>query len=608
MCGIFAYTGKRGKNAAEVLLSGLSSLEYRGYDSAGMYIPGAGAVKAVGAVAELKKSLPDTFSGESGIAHLRWATHGEPSHANAHPHSDDSGTVWVVHNGIIENHKELRERLEKAGHSFASSTDTEVLAHLVAEHLKTEPDLEHAVRASLREVRGTYGAAFESANEPGVLIAARMGAPVVLGFGDKENFIASDASPILKHTREVVFLEDGEMATVTPDGHAITNIDGSHVERAAERLDWSAEDAQKHGYPHFMLKEIMEGPETVLNTLRGRLVPEKGLAKLGGLESVAGRLGDIERIIIVACGTAYYAGLVGEYMLEGHARIPVEVELASEFRYRRPVINDATLLLAVSQSGETADTLEALREGRRQGALTIGIVNTVGSTIARETDAGVYNHAGPEIGVASTKAFVSQLTALALLTVFLGRQRGMPLSEGKEITEALARLPEKIASVLESRGEIEKLAKKYASARDFLYIGRTYNYPVALEGALKLKEISYVHAEGCGAGEMKHGPLAMIDDSFPTVALAPKGSVYEKMLSNIQEIRARRGPVIAVTTGEDAGLDSLAESIIRVPETIELLQPILSVVPLQLFAYYFAAQKGLDVDRPRNLAKSVTVE
>jgi len=608
MCGIFAYTGNKGKDAAGVLLDGLLSLEYRGYDSAGIFTPESGSVKTPGAVGELRKKVPKEFNGRSGIAHLRWATHGEPTAENAHPHQDGSGELWVVHNGIIENFKELKEKLIEAGHTFKSATDTEVIAHLVEEHLKVEKNFEKAALKALNDLRGTYGIALQYKGEPDKLIAARMGSPIVLGLGDGEHFIASDPSPILPHTKKVVFLEDGEVAVLTPGGHRIFKLDASSVVRAPTEIDWNAEQAQKGGYEHFMLKEIMEGPEVIENTLRGRLIPGKGRAKLGGLESVATQLEKVERIIIVACGTAYYAGLVGEYMLEEHAGIPVEVELGSEFRYRKPVLNERTAVLAISQSGETLDTLEAIREGKRRGALTLGIVNTVGSTIARETDAGVYNHAGPEIGVASTKAFISQLTALALFTIFLGRQREMSEKEGKEIAKELLALPVKLQEVLDTKDAIEAMAAKYVDARDFLYLGRRYNFPVAYEGALKLKEISYIHAEGCGAGEMKHGPIAMIDKDFPTMAIAPRDSMYEKMISNIHEIKARKGPVIALATKGDAEISKLADDVMYVPETLEMLSPILNVVPLQLFAYYFAKGKGLNVDRPRNLAKSVTVE
>jgi len=608
MCGIFAYTTSNGKNAGEVLLDGLTALEYRGYDSAGIFLPESGAIKATGAVSHLRRKMPAGFFGKSGIAHLRWATHGEPTEANAHPHKDCTGNIWLVHNGIIENYKELRDKLQKEGHTFLSTTDTEVLTHLIEEHLKKEKDFEKAVVAALKEVKGTYGLAAEYAPEPGKIIGARMGSPVVVGVGQHERFIASDASPIRKHTSSVVYLEDGEIAVITPDKHDIYTLKGSRVERDAEKISWNLEAAQRGGYQHFMLKEIMEGPEVVRNTLRGRLLEKEGLAKLGGLESVADQLSKAERMVIVGCGTAYYAGLTGEYMLEEHAGIPVEVELGSEFRYRHAVLNPKTALLAISQSGETADTLEAIREGKRRGALTLGIVNTVGSTIARETDAGVYNHAGPEIGVASTKALVSQLTALALLTMFLGRQRGMSIEMGQEIAKELLALPEKIQQILDGRAAIEKVAKKYKNARDFLYIGRKYNYPVAFEGALKLKEVSYIHAEGCGAGEMKHGPLAMIDEKFPTFALAPSDSVYAKVASNMEEIKARKGAIIALATEGNEEIKTLADDVLYVPKTLEMLSPILNIVPLQLFAYYFAHEKGLNVDRPRNLAKSVTVE
>src|SRR3989344_4043925 len=608
MCGIFAYTGNKGKDAGGVLLDGLLSLEYRGYDSAGVYTPESGSIKTPGAVAELRKKMPKDFQGKSGIAHLRWATHGEPTEVNAHPHSDGSGEIWVVHNGIIENFKELKEKLVEAGHIFKSSTDTEVLAHLVEEHLKTEKSFEKAALAALNDVRGTYGIALQYKNEPDRIIAARMGSPIVLGLGDGEHFIASDPSPILPHTKQVVFLEDGDVAIISPEGHSIQKLDSSKVKRETTEIDWNAEEAQKGGYEHFMLKEIMEGPEVVENTLRGRLMLEKGMAKLGGLESVAKQLEKIDRIIIVACGTAYYAGLVGEYMLEEYAGIPVEVELGSEFRYRKPVINERTIVLGISQSGETADTLEALREGKRHGALTLGIVNTVGSTIHRETDAGIYNHAGPEVSVASTKAFLSQMTALALLTLFLGRTRKMSAKAGKEIARELLALPEKIERILENRAAIERLAKKYVKAQDFLFIGRKYNYPIAFEGAIKLKEVSYIHAEGCGAGEMKHGPIAMIDENFPTMAIATKDSVYEKMLSNIQEIKARKGPIIALATEGDKDIQKIVDDVVYVPKTIEMLSPLVNIVPLHLFSYYFARAKGLNPDRPRNLAKSVTVE
>lgn len=606
MCGIFAYTGKR--SAAPILIDGLTSLEYRGYDSSGIFIPDSGCVKSVGAVDNLRTKVPRNLKGASGIAHLRWATHGEPTETNAHPHHDCRETVWVVHNGIVENFHELKARLIKSGHKFYSETDTEVLAHLVEHHYRRSKDFEKAVIGALNEVKGTYGAVFSHTEEPEKIITARMGAPVVIGLGDRENFVASDPSPILRHTKNVIYLRDGEVAVITPASHSIYTLDHSEVKRAAEIVEWSLDQIQRAGYRHFMLKEIMEGPEVVRNTLRGRLIPREGLAKLGGLESVADKLRSVRRIIIVGCGTAYYAGLVGEYMLEEYAGVPVEVEVGSEFRYRKPIMDSDTILLAVSQSGETADTLEAVREAKRKGVLTLGIVNTVGSTIARETDAGIFNHAGPEIGVASTKAFLSQITALALLTLFLGRQRQMSLVTGKRIAQELADMPKKIERVLSDTTPIKLLAKRYSKYRDFLFMARKYNYPIAFEGALKLKEVSYVHAEGYGAGEMKHGPLAMINEDFPTVAIALKDSVYEKMLSNIQEIRARKGKVIVITHEGNEKLSELASDALYVPKTLEALSPILTVIPLQLFAYYFAVNKRLNVDRPRNLAKSVTVE
>ena len=460
----------------------------------------------------------------------------------------------------------------------------------------------------LKKVQGTYGLLISYAKEPGTVITARMGSPVVLGIGQGENFVASDATPILKHTKEVVFLNDGDIAIVTADSYRVRTLQDTSVDRAKETIPWDVVEASRGGYPHYMLKEIFEAPEVLRNAIRGRLIAEEGKAKLGGLENVRGRLQEIDRLIIVACGTAYYAGLVGEYLIEELAGVPVEVELASEFRYRKPIIGPKTAVLAVSQSGETLDTLEAIREAKRKGALTLGIVNAVGSTIARETDAGVYNHAGPEIGVASTKAFLSQVSVLTLLALFLGRMRSLPEKKGKDLAEALQKLPDLAEKVLAESETIKAIAEKYKTARDFLYIGRRYSYPLALEGALKLKEISYVHAEGCGAGEMKHGPIAMIDPSFPTMAIVPKDSVYEKTISNIIEIRARKGPIIAVATEKDERVKEVADDIISIPKTLECLTPILSAIALQLFAYHFAAEKGYNVDKPRNLAKSVTVE
>lgn len=570
-------------------------------------MPGKGSVRSVGAVANLRARMPADYLGHSGIAHLRWATHGEPTEKNAHPHQDCGGTVWVVHNGIIENYRELKEKLTKLGHTFASDTDTEVLAHLVEEYLKTEPSFDKAAMKALNDIKGTYGTAIQSSKHPDVIVGARMGAPVVLGLGKGENFIASDASPIVAHTKKVVYLEDGEVAVIKPDSHQIFTLDGKKVKRVPQTLRMNAEQAQKGGYEHFMLKEIMEEPEAVANTLRGRINVKKGTVNLEELAPFKKRLKKIDRVVLVACGTASYAALAGKYMLEEHG-ILAESDFGSEFRYRKPIINSRTLMLAISQSGETADTLEAVREGQKHGALTIGIVNTVGSTIARETDAVIYLHAGPEISVASTKAYLSQLTALSLLTLYLAKERGVSAAALRSTIGQLAKLPKQIRSVLDSRDVIQSLAEKYARHDSMLFIGRTFNYGTAFEGSLKMKETSYLHAEGCGAGEMKHGHLAIVDETVPTVAVALSDSVYEKMISNIQEIKARRGPVLAVATEGDADIATLADDVIYVPQTEEAISPIVAVVPLHLFAYYIAVARGKNVDRPRNLAKSVTVE
>jgi glucosamine--fructose-6-phosphate aminotransferase (isomerizing) len=608
MCGIFSYTGS--DEAATVLLDGLKTLEYRGYDSAGIYTESLGIVKSVGEVENLRLKIGNRInkSGKCGISHTRWATHGKPTENNAHPHSDCKKEIYLVHNGIIENYKELKDKLVSLGHDFLSETDTEVLAHLIEENLKIESDFEKAVVRSLKEVRGTYGLSIVYKKEPGKIITARMGSPIAIGIGNGENFIASDSSPILRHTKDIIYLNDGEIAIVTPDKYQIKNLNFEVLNRNPEKIEWEEEKAQKGGYEHFMLKEIMDGPEVVRNALTGRLLVDEGNAKLGGLKDVEDKLKKIKRIIIVGCGTAYYSGLVGEYMIEEYAEIPVEVEIASEFRYRNPVIDKDTAVIAVSQSGETIDTLSAMREAKMKGALALGIVNVVGSNIARETDAGIYNHAGPEMSVASTKAFISQITTLSLLSLFLGRQRGLSLSKGSELAKELFQIPDKIKKILDNKENIKKIAEKYCKYEDFLYMGRKYSYPIAFEGALKLKEVSYVHAEGIGAGEMKHGSIAMIDKAFPTVAIVPSDSVYEKTLSNIQEIKTRSGIVLAIATEGDEKIKQLVDDVIYIPETIEAFSPLLSVVPLQLLAYYFATYKGYNVDRPRNLAKSVTVE
>lgn len=611
MCGIVGYIGK--KNAEPILLEGLKRLEYRGYDSAGMVtIDSSGSaslVRRAGRVANLEIAAGHRAAG-LGIAHTRWATHGKPSEENAHPHADCKKELFVVHNGIIENYRELKSSLEKNGHAFASETDTEILAHLIEENY--EPGAEHAlrlaVRSALREVRGTYGIAVVSSREPDRIVAARSSSPLLIGEGAGENVLASDASAILGHTKKVVYLEDGEVAEITAEDIYIETLDSAPVRRAPETLDMDISAAEKGGHAHFMHKEIFEIPETILNSSRGRMIKEEGMVKLGGLESVKDRLRDIKRIVLVACGTAAYAGKLGEYMLEEYAGIPVEVDIGSEFRYRKPVLDKKTAVLAVTQSGETADTLASVKEAKAKGILTLGIVNAVGSTIARETDSGVYNHAGPEISVASTKAFASQLTVLALLTVFLGRQRQMSLVTGKRILEELERLPELVRRVLGQEEKIKDIAQKHLSAEHIFLLGRKYNYPIALEGALKLKEVSYVHAEGYAAGEFKHGPIAMIDGHIPSLFIAPEDSVYEKTRSNLEEIKARGGPVIAITTEGNTDLDRWTEDVIYVPKTLEMLTPILTAIPLYLLAYHLAVLKGLDVDRPRNLAKSVTVE
>jgi glucosamine--fructose-6-phosphate aminotransferase (isomerizing) len=610
MCGIIGYIGQQ--KSLPILLEGLKRLEYRGYDSAGVSIIDGKKIinlKSVGKVAELENKLNDIeeILGTIGIAHTRWATHGKPSDKNSHPHSDCSGKIHLVHNGIIENYLDLKNYLGKCGHKFKSETDSEVIVHLIEEFNK-KLNFKEAVLEALKKVRGTYGLAIINQDEPEKIIVARLGSPLLLGVGEKEFIIASDASAIIRHTDQVIYLEDGEVAELTLDNYEVSNIKNKKISKKISKLDWSMEQAQKSGFSHFMLKEIFEQPETIQTAIRGRLVVSEGMAKLGGLRDVAEKLRHLEKIVIVSCGTSYYSGLVGEYLLEEYAGIPVEVEYASEFRYRKPLLNEKTAVLAISQSGETADTLAAIREAKNKGALTLGIVNAVGSTIARETDAGIYNHAGPEIGVASTKAFTSQVSILVLLTIMLGRQRDMTFVMGKRIASEMAKIPKLIEKILKKSAEIKKIAKKYIQYKDFLYMGRKYNFPIALEGALKIKEIAYVHAEGYPSGEMKHGPIALIDKNFPSIFVVPKDSVYEKNISGMQEIKARGGKIIAIATEGDKEIKKHADDVIYIPKTLEMLTPLLSVIPLQLFAYHFAVLKKLDVDKPRNLAKSVTVE
>ncbi|MBI4281739.1 glutamine--fructose-6-phosphate transaminase (isomerizing) [Candidatus Uhrbacteria bacterium] len=612
MCGIIGYIGKQ--QALPIILDGLHRMEYRGYDSAGVVLIEKGHAlleKKKGKIANLETALAGrTFVSTVGVGHIRWATHGEPSDRNAHPHADCKNVIYVAHNGIIENADVLRDRLTKEGHIFRSETDTEILSHCIEKYYGDSVTLEQAVDQALRDVVGAYGIVVLSEREPRKIIAARLGSPLVLGIVQGDGYIvASDVTALLRYTRQVVYIEDNELVTIV-DGNYTIHHHGAEeaVTRKAEEVEWDVTQAEKGGHAHFMEKEIFEQPAALRDSLRGRIIAEDGVAKLGGLEDVEERLRRITRLIIIACGTARHAGLVGEYMLEEYARVPVEVEYASEFRYRQPLLTAETAVLALSQSGETADTLAAVREAKRKGALSLGIVNVVGSTIARETDAGVYNHVGPEIAVASTKAFTSQIAIMALMTVMLGRDRQLSLVQGSNILRGLLAIPDKMEKIFLMNEQIRALAKKYASYNNFAYIGRKYNAAIAYEGALKLKEISYVHAEGFAAGEMKHGAIALIDPKFPTVAIAPKDSVYEKNVSNIQEIRARKGPVIAIATEGDTDIQRIVDDVIYVPETLEILTPLLTVVPLQLFAYHMAIARGCDVDQPRNLAKSVTVE
>jgi glutamine---fructose-6-phosphate transaminase (isomerizing) len=607
MCGIVAYTGDQ--PAKDILIEGLKRLEYRGYDSSGIFIQSSPPflARAVGKVATLEQKVwHDAPEGVAGIAHTRWATHGKPTENNAHPHADCTGQLFLVHNGIIENYQVLKRRLMEQGHQFKSETDTEVLAHLVESAYRG--NLEEALRKALQQVQGTFGIALMHRQNPGQIIVARRGSPIVLGVAEKASLAASDVSALALHTDQVVYLEDNEVACLGPGRYSITTLDNRAVSRNVTALEVDAESMDRGAFPHYMLKEIFEQPEAVENALRGRINHSEAVAKLGGLESVLDRLLGARHLIIVSCGTSYYAGLFGRYAFESLTDLTVETELASEFRYRKLNIRQGTVVLAISQSGETADTLAALREAKRKGALVLGLVNVVGSTIARETHAGVYSHAGMEIGVASTKSFVSQITILTLMALLVGRSRDLSYEEGHNIIQALERVPEQIRDILQQSEHIRKLAEKHCQARHFLFVGRKYQYPIALEGALKLKEIAYIHSEGYAAGEMKHGPIALIDPQFPTLALAPEDGSYDKIVSNIQEIRAREGPIIAVTTEGNTKLGSLVDDLIYIPRTHEVVAPLLSVVPLQLFSYYCAVLLGRDVDKPRNLAKSVTVE
>ena len=609
MCGIVGYIGHR--ECAGILLNGLERLEYRGYDSAGLAVFNGAetqVARSVGKLVNLGENLrQNPLQGQIGIGHTRWATHGKPSEENAHPHT--AGPVTVVHNGIVENHLALRAALEARGHVFSSETDTEIFSHCIREKLDAGDDLTTAVRSILKDIEGSYAIAVISSTEPDKIVVAKNASPLVIGLGEGETFLASDIPALLSHTRDFIYLHEQEMAVVTAGGVVLTNLEGEVFERAPKHITWTPSQAEKGGYKHFMLKEIHEQPRAMVDTLRGRISLETGDVHLEDVQLDDARVQAIDRIYICACGTAWHAGLVGKRFIEQWARIPVEVDLASEFRYRDPLVTENSLFIAVSQSGETADTLAALKEAKRRGARVLSVCNVMESSIARESDDIVYTHAGPEIGVASTKAFMTQMLALNLVALFLGRRRGTASAE--VVTEALnqlSHLPGLVEQILTDTTAVETISRKYVNARDFLYLGRGENYPIALEGALKLKEISYIHAEGYAAGEMKHGPIALIDEDMPVVVISPKGSHYDKTASNMQEVMARQGRVIGVATEGDHELAGLAEDILYVPEVAQFLQPFVTTVPLQLLSYHVADMKGTDVDQPRNLAKSVTVE
>jgi glucosamine--fructose-6-phosphate aminotransferase (isomerizing) len=616
MCGIIGYIGS--KEATPILMEGLRRLQYRGYDSAGLAVLGHGALQVRKKKGNIDEGLAITLreqpvTGSVGIGHTRWATHGPPSDQNSHPHLDQSGKIAIMHNGVIENCDRLKQKLLAQGHTFRSDTDTEVLAHLIGRYYQAGASqdgaaLTQAVCDALREVIGTYGLVLVCADHPGLIVGARRGSPLIIGIGEDENFLASDANAIVAHTRQVVYLNDYDVASVTRERFEVQNLGADTAKVQISHLEFDAQDAARGEYPHFMLKEIFEQPRAVENALRGRIDHEGATARFGGLNMTSSELRNIGRIVIAATGTSWHAALVGEYLVEELAHLPVEVEFAHEFFNRNAPLERDTILLVISQSGETADTLGALREAKRRGHRVLAICNVVGSTLAREADGGIYMHAGPEIGVASTKAFVSMLAILTLLGVHLGRMRMLSVHRALEILRGLEAIPRQIESLLQQSATLAKLATKYGQARDFFFLSRGYNYPIALEGALKLKEISYIHAEGYSAAEMKHGPIALIDSATPTVFLAPQDSMYEKTLANMAMIRARQGPIIAVATEGDTNIAKLADDVIYLPPTLEPLYPILATVPLQLFAYHMAVLRGCDVDKPRNLAKSVTVE
>lgn len=634
MCGIVGYIGPR--DAVPYLLEGLSRLEYRGYDSAGIATVDdhhLNVVKRAGRLENLVRELEERPApGHVGIGHTRWATHGPATDTNAHPHLGGDGIVAVVHNGVIENFRALKTRLQGEGYRFRSATDTEVIAHLIAACLEEQkanppgPEAESAegpsasrvhpehrqliaaVRQAIAQLQGTYGLAVLFRDHPDVIIAARLGSPLVVGVGKGEQFLASDASPLAGYTDQIVYLSDHELAVLTTDGLQVIDRDRGHVPHTVRVLDMVADDVGLDGYPHYMLKEIFEQPETVRNAMRGRLSMDEATAVFGGLNLSPQQLRSVSRILLTACGTSWHAALVGEYLIEDLAQIPVEVEYASELRYRNPPLDPGTLLFAITQSGETADTLAALREMKRKGHPTLAICNVVGSSIAQAADGGIYLHAGPEIGVASTKAFTSQCVTLAMLALYFGRLRNVSYDAGIRIIERLQELPQQVARALETNEVVKQIAAKYCQCTNFLYLGRQYNFPTALEGALKLKEISYIHAEGYPAAEMKHGPIALVDEHTPSVVLIPHGFVYDKVMSNLEEIKARGGPVIAVVCEGDTRVADLADDVIEVPSVEDFVQPIVTIIPLQLLAYHIAVLRGCDVDKPRNLAKSVTVE
>lgn len=612
MCGIVGYIG--GRSAWPIVIKGLQRLEYRGYDSAGVAILNDGELKirkCRGKVADLLQMVKgQDLTGTIGIGHTRWATHGEPNDTNAHPHASMNGKFIVVHNGIIENYREIKTRLAEKGYTFKSQTDTEVLANLI-ENLYLEDGLtaEQAVKEALRRVVGAYGLAIICTDEPDILIGARKGSPLAIGVGEGEYFIASDATPIIEYTDRLIYLDDEQVAVLSRNGYNVSNLNDVHLDPVITHVDFDLDNISKGGFDHFMLKEIHEQPQSIADTMRGRVLPDSHTITLGGIADAMPRLVAARRIIVVACGTSFHAGLVGEYLFEQFARIPVEVEYASEFRYRDPIINRDDVIIAISQSGETADTLAAIRMAHKQGALVLGICNVVGSSIARETDAGIYTHAGPEIGVASTKAFTSQVVVLAMMAFALGRKRAtLPEDRFAKLIDGLVAVPSLISQVLDSEAHIREVSRAYQLAQNAIYLGRGYLYPVALEGALKLKEISYIHAEGYPAAEMKHGPIALIDNCMPVFVLATHDKFYDKIVNNIQEVKARHGQVIAIVTKGDTEISKMADYVIEIPECDEALLPLVSVVPLQLISYYVAVMRGCNVDQPRNLAKSVTVE